>query len=269
MSQGEQKNDDSEIKVLYYNRYRFTWTNDGTIQTIGNLVRHFFYFDDDEFEENLHYLRGKVLQLKEYRSDKILQEWDITKQVDDAISFEDWYTRFGKYLNFTTYQGVKVFLNGEFKFLWKESDNIRSIRSLVQFLGIDWKNSSTKLKLWQEEDNPEQYIILKEENMDVNMWPENMDDDSSLPDQPSIMFRVDVLNNREIVADLADQMRSITMNSTTRDDRRRETERERDDREHQRNEDEDKIIEGLRQMRLEGTGRPSRKRRVLPLKLRF
>jgi hypothetical protein len=158
-----------------------------------------------------------------------------------------------------------VFLNGEFKFLWKKSDKIRSVRSLVKFLGIDWKNSRTTLKLWQEEDNPEQFIILKEENMDVNIWP---DDDSSLPDEPNVRFRVDVLNDSEIVADLADQMRSISMNSTARDDRRRETERERDDREHRRHGEEMKIVEGLSQIRLED-GRRSRKRKVLPLKLRF
>ena len=155
----------------------------------------------------------------------------------------------------------------------KESDNIRSVRSLVQFLGIDWKNSSTTLKLW-EEHYPEQIIILKEENMDnpiIYIYEHGYifrkSGHSRVRLEPA-RFRVDVLNDSEIVADLADQMRSITMNSTTRDDRRRETERERDDREHRRHRDEDDIIGRLRQIRLEN-GRPSRKRKVLPLKLRF
>lgn len=279
MSQGEQKNDDSDLgdyfDVEMENHYKFQWFNDGTIQTMRDLLERLF---DDYVPETLQFSRGEVLQLKGYRSDKILQEWDITKQIDDAISFEDWFTRFGNYLSFTISHGAVVFLNGEFKCLWKESDNIRSVRSLVQFLGIDWKNSSTTLKLW-EEAYPEQIIILKEENMDnpiIYIYEHH-------PHQGEIYrksghswvrleparFRVDVLNDSEIVADLADQMRSITMNSTTRDERRRETERERDDREHRRNENEDDIIEGLRQMRLEGTDRPSRKRKVLPLKLRF
>lgn len=286
-----QRSDSIHVTLDYGRRgrhgYEFDWhETDANINTVRDLCERLLIIDiyhPDEYDELQPRDEG-ILRIRDLDNDnRILQEFSIPEDLGNPIRWADW-RQYGDYIDIflevkqriTTStvrsvdairlrsEAVDVYLNEEFNFYWYPDDNsIVTIKDLCRRLGLNVdENRTLSIK--------EGYSV---DGKNVGEWSLPRQLYSTIPFGYRYLSEVGAIQIEtleETVADLADQMRGMTMNSESREeDRLRRVEEQ--GRNTRREEDEEDILRRLRDMRVSGTSSPSRKRKGLKdtLKLRF
>lgn len=180
----EQKsNDDSEdVKLVSLDdEFKFYWRQSDNIQTIRDLCDRL----------NVDNVEGFILQLKDPNYERVMQEWELSTDLDVSIQWQDSNWDEHVYLDFYLIDtNPDVYLNDSHEFEWKESDNINTLRDLVTKLGINWEIQVPHfpLQLWLEDENGVTVFhkYLREEYMDIDL-------DFSREDYTKFQFRADWL----------------------------------------------------------------------------